>query len=53
MVRLAGRYPQYGWERNKGYGTPDHLKALDEHGPTPHHRLSFQPMQLELTDLFD
>lgn len=53
MVRLAQRYPAYGWERNKGYGTPDHLKALDEHGMTPHHRRSFQPMQLELADLFD
>jgi ribonuclease HII len=53
MVRLAARYPVYGWERNKGYGTPDHLKALDEHGPTPHHRRSFSPMQLSFADLFD
>jgi ribonuclease HII len=53
MVRLAARYPLYGWERNKGYGTPDHLKALDEHGPTPHHRMSFTPMQLGFADLFD
>jgi ribonuclease HII len=53
MVRLAARYPQYGWERNKGYGTPDHLRALDEHGPTPHHRRTFTPMQLGFADLFD
>lgn len=43
MERLARRYPHYGWERNKGYGTPDHLRALDRFGPTPHHRQSFRP----------
>ena len=42
MRRLAARYPQYCWERNKGYGTPEHLAALREHGPTPHHRRSFR-----------
>ena len=42
MRRLAARYPQYCWDRNKGYGTPEHLAALREHGPTPHHRRSFQ-----------
>jgi ribonuclease HII len=41
MRRLAQHYPQYGWERNKGYGTSEHLAALREHGPTPHHRRSF------------
>ncbi|MDP9348930.1 MAG: ribonuclease HII, partial [Gemmatimonadota bacterium] len=48
MGRLAARYPQYGWERNKGYGTPEHLEALARFGPTPHHRLSFAPVQLTL-----
>lgn len=50
MQRLATRYPQYGWERNKGYGTPEHREALREHGFTRHHRLSFEPIeQLSLT----
>jgi ribonuclease HII len=48
MCRLATRYPEYGWEHNKGYATPDHREALLRLGPTPHHRLSFQPMQLVL-----
>lgn len=50
MVRLGARYPAYGWERNKGYGTPEHREALYSHGLTPHHRRSFQPVeQLTLT----
>jgi ribonuclease HII len=44
MDRLARRYPAYGWERNKGYGTPEHLAALHRFGLTPHHRRSFQPV---------
>ena len=50
MARLAARYPQYGWERNMGYGTREHLDALDRLGPTPHHRASFQPCQLDFAD---
>lgn len=42
MLRLHERYGQYGWDRNKGYGTPDHLAALREHGPSPLHRYSFR-----------
>ena len=37
-------HPHYGWDRNKGYGTPDHLAALRRHGPTPLHRRSFAPV---------
>ena len=37
-------HPHYGWERNKGYGTPDHLDALRRHGPCPLHRRSFAPV---------
>ena len=49
MVAAAERYPQYGWERNKGYGTAEHLAALRKYGPTPLHRKSFAPVaQLEL-----
>lgn len=42
MVRLAARYPGYGWERNAGYATRDHVAGLREHGVTPFHRRSYQ-----------
>lgn len=45
MTRLAARYPDFGWDHNKGYGTPTHLAALARLGPTPHHRRSFQPVE--------
>jgi ribonuclease HII len=38
-------FPQYGLKQNKGYGTPDHLAALDQHGPTSLHRFSFEPVR--------
>ena len=38
-------YPQYGLSRHKGYQTPEHLKALDRHGPCPLHRFSFGPVR--------
>jgi ribonuclease HII len=41
MDRLARTYPEFGFDHNRGYGTPDHLDALDRLGPTPEHRLSF------------
>ena len=42
-------HPHYGWSTNMGYGTPEHLAALRDHGPTPLHRRSFAPVaQLEL-----
>ena len=41
MVSLARRYGGYGWERNVGYATPDHITGLTAHGITPHHRRSF------------
>lgn len=44
MREAALAHPHYGWERNKGYGTPDHLAALREHGPCPLHRRSFAPV---------
>ena len=37
-------YPMYGWHRNRGYGTADHLRALAAHGPCPLHRRSFLPV---------
>lgn len=49
MRQLARNHPHYGWERNVGYGTPEHVEALRRHGPTPHHRRSFAPVaQLEM-----
>jgi len=44
MCEAASQYHQYAWEKNKGYGTPDHLEALRLHGPTPLHRKSFAPV---------
>lgn len=44
MTELAGQYPQYGFERHKGYGTKQHLAALRRHGPCPLHRRSFAPV---------
>ena len=48
MTRLAAEHPGYGWERNMGYPTKEHLTALDTLGLTPHHRLSFGPCQPRL-----
>jgi ribonuclease HII len=45
MIELAQAHPQYGFETNKGYGTPHHLQALKTHGPLPLiHRYSFEPV---------
>jgi len=44
MRQRAGRYPGYGWEANKGYGTAAHRCALASRGPSPEHRTSWQPM---------
>jgi ribonuclease HII len=41
MTRLAPRYPQYALEHNKGYGSAEHLAALQEHGPAQCHRRSW------------
>jgi ribonuclease HII len=41
MDRMHRRYPEFGFDHNKGYGTPEHLDVLDRLGPTPIHRLSF------------
>ncbi len=42
MQELHRRYPQYGWDRNKGYPTAEHYRALAQYGPTPLHRKSFK-----------
>jgi len=41
MRDLHERYPQYGFDRHKGYSTDEHVRALDEYGPCPEHRRSF------------
>lgn len=49
MVAAARDYPAFGWERNMGYGTAEHLAALRQYGPTPLHRTSFAPVaQMQL-----
>ncbi|MDQ2089555.1 ribonuclease HII [Marimonas arenosa] len=44
MLTLAQQYPGYGWETNAGYGSKNHMAALRNLGPTPHHRRSFKPV---------
>lgn len=47
MRRLAAEYPMYGWERNMGYPTAEHIAAIKKYGYTPYHRRSFHPKELE------
>src|SRR5687768_18504326 len=51
MTRLALRYPGYTWERNVGYTTRAHIRGLDAHGITPHHRRSFFRVSQLMLDL--
>jgi ribonuclease HII len=44
LIELDRRHPGYGFARNKGYGTPEHLAALARAGPCPEHRLTFAPV---------
>ncbi len=44
MRVLSVSFPDYGWQTNQGYGSPEHLEALGLLGPTPHHRRSFAPV---------
>ena len=41
MIELDAKYPEYGFARNKGYGTPEHIAALKKYGPCPEHRRTF------------
>lgn len=41
MEEMDEKYPGYGFKKNKGYGTAEHIKAIKEHGPCPIHRRSF------------
>ena len=44
MVRYHKKYPQYGFDKHKGYGTPHHIAMLKKHGPCPLHRKTFSPV---------
>lgn len=48
MIKMAELYPQYHFEKNKGYGTKEHQLALKEHGPIAIHRQSFSPIKAAL-----
>lgn len=45
MRKCAEEFPEYGWKQNAGYGTPDHLKAIERHGICKYHRRSFKPIK--------
>ena len=47
MRKLAAEYPEYGWDRNMGYPTPEHIAAIRRYGYTPWHRKSFHVKELE------
>jgi ribonuclease HII len=48
MQQLHVSFPEYGWLRNKGYGTLEHRKAIAQFGLTPFHRRSFQIRDLQI-----
>jgi len=45
MRELALEFPQYGWDRNAGYPTAEHLLAIKKYGITKHHRRTFGPVK--------
>ncbi len=50
MNQLAKEEPHYKWRTNKGYGTREHMEALERHGPSKHHRQSFLPLRRLFSD---
>lgn len=52
MLNLHKKFPQYNWQKNKGYGTAEHRKAIEEHGLCEHHRKSFNIDPLKMQELF-
>ncbi len=52
MKKLHKEFPYYGWKTNKGYGTPEHRAAIEEHGLCKYHRKSFNIMNMQMS-LFD
>ena len=51
MAEQAENYPGYGWETNRGYPTPEHIRALDTLGLTPLHRRSFAPVRERMAQI--
>jgi ribonuclease HII len=51
MAKLSKRYPGYGWERNMGYGTAQHLAGIRSIGITPWHRKTYAPIQTAIEQL--
>ena len=49
MRELAKQFPEYGWDKNMGYPTKEHIEAIKTYGYTTHHRMSFHPKELEPT----
>lgn len=49
MRRIAGEYPQYGWDLNKGYPTKSHRDAIARYGVSPYHRRSFRLLDTQLS----
>ena len=51
MEKVHLQYPKYGWDKNKGYGTAIHRKAIEQIGLSKYHRKSFNilPIQLKIT----
>jgi ribonuclease HII len=49
MLEHHQAYPQYGFDRHKGYGTKMHLEAIRKHGPCPLHRRSFAPVKQQIS----
>jgi len=45
MKKLGEEYPYYAWDKNVGYGTKSHQEGLKSFGPSPHHRMSYKPLQ--------
>jgi len=45
MLELHEQFPEYGFDRNKGYPTPGHLRQLERHGPCAVHRRTFAPVR--------
>lgn len=51
MRKYDEAYPEYGFKNHKGYGTPQHLEAIEKYGPSPIHRLSFDPLRSKYSKL--
>ena len=49
MEEIDLEFPSFNWKKNKGYGTKEHLNALENHGPTKYHRKSFSPVRKMLS----